>query len=130
MLHCSGWTFVDGIACSNHPLEADRVVLDFFPLLVESQQSRFEFTFQRRHRRNRNLLALPPNSYHPPYALRTPVCRPGVSGPSSVHRIVAQISGRIPNPKNTGVYEYRSTTHPVISVKSMPPNPDPMLARP
>ena len=41
----------------------------------------------------------------PAYASLTPVCRPGVSGPNSVHRIVAQISGSIPNPKNTGVYE-------------------------
>ena len=59
-----------------------------------------------------------------------PMFRPGVSGPNSVHRIVAQISGSIPKPKNTGVYEYRSTTQPVISVNSMPPNPEPMLARP
>jgi hypothetical protein len=28
-----------------------------------------------------------------------------LSGPRNIHRIVAQISGMTPNPKNTGVYE-------------------------
>src|SRR5674476_1386965 len=80
----------------------------------------------RRHVNEQPCCRIPPH----PYASRAPGWRPGGSGPNSVHKIVAQISGRIPNPKNVGVYEYRSTTHPVISVNSMPPKPDPMLARP
>jgi hypothetical protein len=54
----------------------------------------------------------------------------GISGPVNNHKIAAQISGITPNPKKTGVYEKWSTAHPVMSVNTIPPNPDPMLASP
>jgi hypothetical protein len=40
------------------------------------------------------------------------------------------MTGITPEAKKIGLYEKWSTTMPVVSMKSIPPKPDPMLAMP